>query len=58
MSEQLETATCVVCGAVVPLAKSRLFWMRGGTYRTCQRGDMPHDPPRRVRPRKEASHVR
>jgi hypothetical protein len=46
-----ETIACVVCGRVVPIEKSRLFWgtngTESGTYRTCAKGDRPHEARKR-----------
>jgi hypothetical protein len=39
-----ETVACVVCGTVIAYARSRLFWVSGGTVRTCKRGLVPHAP--------------
>ena len=33
---------CVVCGKVVPYRLSRLFFVKGGTIRTCGKGTFPH----------------
>lgn len=44
------TVKCRVCGVWLPYEKSRMFWLGGGTVRTCKKGLEPH-----VAGRKKAS---
>lgn len=38
----IEKINCAICGKSVPIERSRLFWQSEGTYRTCNKGNMPH----------------